>query len=204
MKKLLLIIAILLANVTVLVAQPNLSIRAGYNHATWGFGNNDETTWISGANFGVTTDLGKGEKVSFRPGIYFSAKGYGHNDDDVPRVRLNYVEVPLLAVFNIKGGDNVNFEFQAGGYMAYGIGGKTKVQSAVEYLPETHSVSPKYVKEKSFAGNCKEDKFDAGVNAGFGVNIHRFYIGVAYDFGLRVSCKSSHQCFMANVGYRLL
>ena len=203
MKRMLLFFVILLCNFAVSVAQPNLVVRTGYNHSTWGFRGDDKNTWVSGFNIGATTDLGRGEHACFRPGIYFTAKGYGHDDGVVPRVSLNYLEMPLLAVFKIGLGDNVKLEFQSGVYFAYGIGGKTKIEDSVVISPKDNSKSIKYIKEKSFGSNSEEDPFDMGVNVGMGVNYKRLFVGVSYDFGVIISCKNTHNCFMANVGYRI-
>ena len=204
MKKIILLLIVVFATGLTALAQTNFRICAGYNMATWGFGGNDATTWISGFNVGISTDIGKGEKVCFRPGFYFSAKGYGHDDNVVPYVKLHYLEMPLLSVFKIRLGDNAKLEMQAGWYFAYGVGGKTKVQKGAEYSSDNHSINIGYVKEKSFGGNSEEDRFDTGINAGVGINVYRFYIGTSYDFGTLFSCKNSHHCFMLNVGFRIL
>ncbi|MCR4559491.1 MAG: hypothetical protein K5685_05380 [Bacteroidales bacterium] len=59
-----------------------------------------------------------------------SMKGYKTEGWELKHLKLNfnYLEMPLLAVFQIPLNDKINIEFQTDLYFAYGIGGKVNLR----------------------------------------------------------------------------
>lgn len=151
--------------------------------------------WLCAFNLGVSCDIRKSETFAGRTGLYYSAKGY--KNTGTPYTHLNYMEMPMLAVFSKQLGKNVSLETQAGVYIAYGICGETKTPTSIGY---------RYV--SSFHGDNSlvetYKRFDWGWNVGAGINVNRVYIGCAYEVSALFGKHNTNHCIMANVGYRIL
>ena len=204
MKKFKLLFTILFATVLSSIAQSQISIRAGYNLSKVAKVINlqddcEKFDWKSAANFGVTIDFEKSEKFAFRPGIYYSMKGF-KADEVMPKVNLNYLEMPLLAVFKIGLTENSKLEFQIGPYLAYGICGKYKYETSV--TPKNNRFESEYTTYKSFSGEDSYKRFDLGINSGLGVSYKNYYLGASYELGTTyIMNKSPNHCLSINVGY---
>lgn len=162
--------------------------------------------WRYSFNVGVTYDFGIGKKLLFRPGIYYTEKGYHHFDDEY--THLNYLEVPLLAVLQQPIGKNASFEIQVGPFVSCGVGGRMKAgwlygdnfndEGKISDYDAYHYLYIECFK-KGDLGSFR--RFDAGVNMGFGVNIAHFYIGCAYDISLVDVSIGANHCGMIDLGY---
>lgn len=210
MKKFTFLFAILLGMVFSSVAQPKIGVRAGYNLtntiAISPEGHTSESK--SAANFGIVTDFRFSKNFVLRPGLYYSMKGYKIEGWEVKTLQynLNYLEMPLLAVFQIPLNDKINIEFQTGLYFAYGVNGESEFErldfSSSDIINRTI-----IEKQPTFKDNNLEfERFDCGINVGFGLNIHNFYIGISDEVGLKNITpthyyKYHHNCFSVNLGY---
>ena len=201
MKKILLSIAILFALLNTCFAQENTknfisyAVRVGDNYSTL-IGTNVSCKWKTGFNIGATVDFAFTDAFSLRPGVYFSMKGFKDDNDD--NIRFNYLETPILAIFSWSLNSNMSLELQTGPYFAYGIGGKTK-DEGLAYDPVTQKSEYRTFEDKVFD---HFDRFDWGLNAGVGLNIHQFYVGTAYELGItKIINGSRHNCYMINFGY---
>ncbi len=91
------------------------------------------------------------------------------------RFNLNYIELPLLAVFNVA----KNFNIHAGPYASYLIGANIKD-----------------LKDDGTINNITDldaenfNRFDWGVAGGFGIDISNFTLGARYNYGFREIGKS--------------
>jgi hypothetical protein len=211
MKKIAILFLVLLGGVLSGFAQPRIGVRAGYNMSNVLKlvdleGDEDEKLdWKSAANFGVTVDLRKSERFVFRPGLYFSMKGYKDNDYSyLPIANLNYLEMPLLAVFQFPVTDKLKIELQTGLYFAYGVCGKYKLEVGT-YMVTDENVNTyaktEYKKFPSFEETLLFKRFDWGGNLGLGISYDHYYLGAAYELGAVVFMHSSNHCFSVNLGY---
>lgn len=146
MKKILFIAAILAAFSTKSFSQARFGIQVGGNVAFTQFevGGDDDLTNKPkfGALGGFVADIPFGA-ISFRPELNFIQKGYKNSRkgsetilgvttayEDVDKVRLNYLEIPLNFVYNIPAGSGKVF-FGLGPNFGLGLSGKTKSESTV-------------------------------------------------------------------------
>lgn len=174
------------------------SIRAGLNISNR-LGIDDyhvpEYSWKRSFNIGVTCDFRKSKKFLGRTGIYYTEKGFDF-EELYPRTQLNYLEMPLLAVFQLPIGSLVKLEMQTGLFFAYGVGGYEKRRDHFK-IPFVYYHIPSF-QDKEWGDNYK--RFDAGINFGLSINVWRCYVGCSYDFSL-IFDKQANHCGMIDLGY---
>lgn len=173
---------------------PQFGVRVGYSTSIV-HGNTFEGKCLSGTNAGIIADFRVTDSWNIRPGVYFTMKGFDEKSaSDIDyKARLNYLEVPLLAVYKKAIGSKCALELQVGPYFSYGISGKSD---------QTKMTYDRYSYYKTFD---MFKRFDWGANVGIGFDIDKFYIGAAYDFGfVSIIRHALNHCIMANVGYRIL
>lgn len=118
-------------------------------------------------------------------------------------VRRDYLQLPALARFNWKIGEDVKFHIAAGPYLAYGIGGKRKYK-AMEMSDKGFSET-----DESFNPfkNSSYERFDWGLTFNAGVEVKRFTFNASYDMGLGNEYKYDgiglkYHTVSLTVGYR--
>ena len=172
------------------------SIRLGANQATLKlsgdiakFANNDNLT---GMDLGIVFGwfLGKSSFI-FEPGLYLTLKGgeiypdiNAPIDDAACKVRMTMLEIPLVIKYDIRVSEMVALQPFAGGFLGLGIGGSTKFNgTSTEF--DTFS-------------NEGFKSFDAGLRAGCGIEINRFYLEAVADVGLLDLANSQYRDFGFN------
>jgi hypothetical protein len=128
---------------------------------------------LTGVHFGLFAKLPITNSFAVQPELYFTTKGgeltyQNVVVDGTAKFNLNYIEVPVLAVFKIFPG----FNFQVGPYASYLVSSKVKNVNEVSFNFEDNIQSGDF------------NKFDTGVMAGFGIDVKSVEIGVRYNFGL--------------------
>ena len=127
-----------------------------------------------GFNVGVTLDYTLTSDLYLLTGLELSTKGckedVGLSKDATSN--LMYLQLPIHLGYKLAVTDATKIVFHAGPYVAYGIGGKTKIsESGVE------------VSVNSFGSN-RVKRFDFGVGLGVGAEFGKIGVGLGYDFGL--------------------
>jgi hypothetical protein len=109
--------------------------------------------------------------VFYSGGLVFIQK---RSNDAETKVTLDYLEVPLFALYQINSSPKGNFFGGLGPYFAYGVGGKTKSS----YGGQTYE-------NKSFDKNTGYQPFDAGLGLTAGYKMtDSFSFSLAYELGL--------------------
>jgi hypothetical protein len=135
------------------------AIRAGANYSDISIDGSSITTETdakAGYHAGLMYTFGLADRISIRPGVLFSTKGYKIHEESI---NLQYVEVPLSFLFYL--GSNKNgFYLEAGPYAGTGI--------------------------ESDIGDFGDDlkRLDLGLNIGLGFQLGRFGIGLNYGLGV--------------------
>lgn len=128
-------------------------------------------------NLGLYAKLPIAKGFSIQPELLYSSKGAKLSYNNVLlgtgeyRFNLNYVEVPVLAVFNIV----KNLNLQAGGYAAY-------LASANISRLNTSSGSVDRIRDLK---TSDFNRFDYGLAGGLGLDVANFTLGARYNYGLR-------------------
>ncbi|WP_426671371.1 porin family protein [Mucilaginibacter sp. McL0603] len=136
MKKIPLTLCLFLATITICFAQSlNFGIKAGLNLSTQSINPSGtaDTKNLTGFHAGIIVDIGL-KNFSIQPGLFFTTKGevtpqnlllltgVDHGTYNAKEV-LNYIEVPVNFLYNIKDAPKVKIYFGGGPYLAYGISG---------------------------------------------------------------------------------
>jgi hypothetical protein len=155
--------------------QPKIGIKGGINLSNLYVDDVEDENMKVGLNLGVFAKFPITKGFSIQPEVLYSSKGAKLTYDNLfgsgeYRFNLNYVEVPVLAVFNL----SKNINIQAGGYAAY-------LTSANIKRLEDGSSEADDVADLN-ADNFK--RFDYGLVGGVGFDIQNFTIGARYNYGL--------------------
>lgn len=121
------------------------------------------TKALPGFNLGVGMDYGFSENWSLQSGLMISSKGYKVKEGEYKETtRPIYLDIPILAAYKFNISDNTKFVINAGPYLAFGLGGKNKVDGIDE-------------SEKVFGDNGW-NRFDLGIQYGVGLEISEHYL----------------------------
>lgn len=150
-----------------------LGFKGGVNFTNVGTKTGVTNKSLTGVHFGLFAKLPITNSFAVQPELYFTTKGgeltyQNVVVDGTAKFNLNYIEVPVLAVFKIFPG----FNFQVGPYASYLVSSKVKNVNEVSFNFEDNIQSGDF------------NKFDTGVMAGFGIDVKSVEIGVRYNFGL--------------------
>ena len=174
-------------------------IRFGYNAATLRTEGFEEVSndFQSGASVGIVFGWYLGNSpLIIEPGLYYSFKGGkldGYERDWDMRTRLktnmHMFEIPLVFKYEVQYHNaGVCLHPFFGGFLAFGIGGKTKsVEGGHNDSWDTFS-----------DGEGQLGRTDAGLRMGCGLGVDHFYLELAYDFGLVNLASDSYNYFGFN------
>lgn len=188
---------ILLSLVTLGVsAQSNLkwNVNAGIGMSSW-YGDDTDGTDAKFAykvGIGLEVPFANTDVWSFQTGLNFISKGV-KGDYDAIDITVNqlYLELPLMVGARIHTASNFDLLFKGGPYLAYGVGGKTKIDD---------------VKGDTF-GNDGADlkRFDAGLGLGVAFEFDKIVVGIetGTSFTKVASGASAYNISaLATIGYR--
>jgi len=144
-------------------------VKVGANLSSMG-GDIKKTDYVFKYQAGVTADLAFSENFYLITGLDFQTKGTKSKPKGSADIKYNpmYLQVPVHAAYKFNVADNTKLVFQAGPYVAYGIGGKMKSQGT----------------KISIFGDDKFKRFDMGLGTAVGVELGKIVIKGGYDFGL--------------------
>jgi len=159
---------------------PKFGIKGGLNLTNLYVNDVKDEHIKAGFNAGFFAKLPVTRGFSIQPELLYSQKGAKLDYDNVfgsgeYRFNLNYVELPLTAVFNVAR----NFNLHLGGYASYLVSANIK---QLKSNGDGNTIS-----------NLNEDnfnRFDYGLVGGLGVDVDNFTIGARYNYGLREVGKS--------------
>lgn len=179
---------------------------AGFSQVKWDakFGMNfsnmtkfEDTKALPGFQLGVGMDYGFSENWSLQSGLMISSKGYKYKEGEYKETtRPIYLDIPILAAYKFNISDNTKFVINAGPYLAFGLGGKNKVDGVDE-------------SEKVFGENGW-NRFDLGIQYGIGLELSdRYLINLTGQNGFICPWdtedgedKPKNMTFSIGVGYR--
>lgn len=148
----------------------------------------------AGLNIGalVGFQLSPQAPVYLESGLFYSEKGgKGKNQGKKFIYNLNYLEVPVVIKYKFDVDGDFSVHPFAGGYMAWGIGGRIK----------------NYGDRETYKTFCEDNfkRFDGGIRLGCGFEYQILYGEMAYDLGIANIGhddfgSSKNGCFTINFG----
>jgi hypothetical protein len=155
--------------------KPKFGIKGGVNLTNLYVDDVEDENMKVGVNVGVFAKLPVAKGFSIQPELLYTSKGskLRYNNifgDGEYRFNLNYVELPVLAVFNL----GKNFNIHAGPYAAL-------LTSANIKRLDNESGEIDDIADLD-TDNFK--RFDYGLVGGVGFDIQNFTIGARYNYGL--------------------
>lgn len=187
----------------------NWQVRAGIGsaHVFGGVTNIDDRMGfhISG---GADIGLSKNGVWRFQPALQFVRKGwkfdgfYGNEQIMEAKycTRLNYLQLPLQMAARLRIGKECFFTFRTGGYVAYGLSGKTNMEILNTDHDETFDTNHfseafdfnrcAYDKENNRVVYPKFNRWDAGAFGGLDLIYQHFIIGCNVSVGLTKVCDA--------------
>ncbi|HLN52511.1 MAG TPA: outer membrane beta-barrel protein [Lentimicrobium sp.] len=194
-KQILALVAILLLGINYVAAQ-GFGVRAGVNfqniNGKDASGDALENKLITGFNIGANYEIPVGTDIYFQPGLLFSTKG-GKSTGEIlgvkydSKVMTSNIEVPLNIIFKpLLGTGHMLLGF--GPYVAYGIGGKVKVESGGEEEESDIEFTNEVTEDDLLTDKYYLKPFDAGAN---------FIIG--YELESMLSLQLNAQLGLLNI-----
>lgn len=212
MKQSIILFAILFCGSLISNAQLKIGITGGIDYSKTSirrlyqsdFGIQGKPTY----HFGLTSEYKLTDKVFLATDLLFSKKGFKQptvqevtaNDPQVYKVSyvdvsVDYLEMPVIPEFKVKF-EKMNVLFGVGPYVAYGIGGKIKMNIESGTSMSSYSTNIFWKKSdwirsndlnKSIAynlGQANIQHFDYGSVVRMGIEIHSITVNAEYQYGL--------------------
>ncbi|WP_203295867.1 porin family protein [Luteirhabdus pelagi] len=207
MKKLVLFAAVAVFGLTTMTAQEvRLGAKAGVNFASIGGDGTDGVDGRTSFHVGGLVEIPISEKFSVQPELLYSSQGakseytedfgFGVTADVEEKLKLDYINIPILAKFYVAEG----FSLQAGPQ----IGFLVSANAEIEYSAEGESDSEDADVSDFYSG------LDLGVGAGAGYRLNngvffqaRYVLGLSNinDFEGSDDFKNQNNVIQVSVGY---
>ena len=160
-------------------------------------GHTEKNNILPSFNVGIFGRFGLSSTVDLETGILFTGHGskaetYFNGGNDFVKSKFSpyYFQVPLNAVIKIPIQKGSNIFFNAGPYIAIGVGGKSKRETKIGPLYTTSENGKKFSNDDPFtsqqddAAYDKLKRFDFGLNVGGGFQFQHIILKVNYGLGL--------------------
>jgi Outer membrane protein beta-barrel domain len=189
-------------------------------------GQTEKNNILPSFNAGILARFDLSETVDLESGLLLTGRGskaetYFNGGADYVKAKFNplYVEVPLNLIVKIPLDKTSGIFFNAGPYVAIGVGGKSKTESKFGPLSSSSSSSIKFSNDDPFtsqqddAAYDKLKRFDFGVNIGGGFQFEHVLLKVNYGLGFAkinstesnntVNDKNKYRTLSVSVGFPL-
>ena len=215
MKKVFLLAGLIITTAGAYAQTISYGVKAGLNLSkltSSGNGGSVSSETLAGFHLGGIVDF-KFQSFSIQPGILFSTKGgstsvtsSGTNGGIFTgsisaKTTLDYIEVPVNFLYRSVAG-NGNIFIGAGPYIAFGVSGKSTLDTNINGQPDHQSENVKF---GSADGEIKNPDFGINALAGYQLN-NGFAISAGYGLGLtnlsnKDNSKVKNQGFNFSLGY---
>ena len=179
MKKIKLSLVIALLGMVSLVGAQNtsFSIKGGLNMSNFYGDELSDKSMKTGFHAGIGADFEFAPNMAIQTGLLFSSKGAKYTTDVLNSeldVTANFLQIPIHYAYKIDVMPGTRIVLHAGPYIAYGIGGKAKVNVAGENMVESDT----------FDSDFGLKNFDAGLGLGVGAEFGPILVDIGWDMGL--------------------
>lgn len=176
------LVVVFVAMASIVGAQnSSLSIKGGVNMSNfYGDDLNDKSMKV-GFHVGLGADFEFAPNIGIQSGLFYSAKGaeYTYSSAEV-NVTANYLQLPVHVAYKIDVTPGTKVVLHAGPYVAYGLGGKTKVNLGGTQLGSVDT----FKDDSAIDAFNGLKRFDAGLGLGVGAEFGRILVDLGWDMGL--------------------
>ena len=176
MKKLKLSLVIVFLGMISIVGAQNasFSVKGGLNMSNFYGDDLTDKNMKTGFNIGVGADLGFTPNMYLQTGLFFSTKGAKYKskaEGDLidASITANYLQLPVHLAYKIDVTPGTKVVLHAGPYVAYGIGGKSKLGK---------------LEVDTFDKDLGFKPFDSGLGLGVGAEFGPILVDLGWDMGL--------------------
>lgn len=179
MKKIKLSLVVALLSMVSFVGAQNssFSIKGGLNMSNFYGDELSDKSMKAGFHAGIGADFEFAPSMAIQTGLLFSSKGAKYTTDVLNSeldVTANFLQLPLHFAYKIDVMPGTRIVLHAGPYIAYGIGGKAKVNVAESNVAESDT----------FDSDFGLKKFDSGLGLGVGAEFGKILVDLGWDMGL--------------------
>ncbi len=181
-------------------------------------GQTEKNNILPSFNVGILARFDLSETVDLESGLLLTGRGskaetYFNGGADYVKAKFNplYVELPLNLIVKIPLDKTSGIFFNAGPYVAIGVGGKSKTESKFGPLSSSSSSSIKFSNDDPFtsqqddAAYDKLKRFDFGMNIGGGFQFEHVLLKVNYGLGFaKINSTESNNTVNDKNKYRTL
>lgn len=177
----LVLVVAMLAIVTGASAQLNLGVKGGVNMSNFYGDELDDQNVKIGFHVGLAADYEFAYNSAIQTGLFFTTKGakYSESIGDASAdftVNPMYLQLPVHYAYKLDVTPGTRIVFHAGPYVAYGIGGKSKLSGSLgDWDGGT---------EWDVFGDDGFKRFDAGLGLGVGAEFGPILLDLGWDMGL--------------------
>lgn len=167
-------------------------------------------SWKVGFLAGAVLDLKVGKGFVVQPGVFAKYQAYDYLSTSIKNLGgymrilkgdANYYtfQIPLLVSYRVNM-SSLEWQIDAGPYVAFGVGGNNNIESTELILGDTGSSTKTYKYKHGFYDKSDgvvvgNETFDCGLKLGTGLNIKsKYYVGVHYNLGL-INAGKNHDGF---------
>lgn len=163
---------------TISFAQVTWNAKAGMNISSY---DESEADAKIGYRIGGGFEYQISKMFSIQPSLFYSKKGAKMSEDGIKAtVNQNYLELPVMAALRLPVNEKMNIVLSAGPYMAYGVGGKTKLK--MSYLSiEWDTFGNSTIEDEEIEGL---KRFDAGIGVGVALEVDKWIFSMEAQNGL--------------------
>jgi len=187
MKKILTILAVLIATATVSTAQ--IGARIGMDFASFRGDWKDNFKSNVGLHLGLVYNLELADALSLQPGVFYVQRNW-KTDNDVfkedYKIHSHHIEVPIVLKYNLELTSDIKIDPHVGPYFGFGFAGKSK-----DEIP--------FYGKKMRVFKDKEDRdmgvanFDMGIQMGVGATFYdAAYVGFDFEIGFHEFGTANH------------
>jgi len=167
-------------------AQARAGIKGGLNVSNLYIDNIHDENARYGFNVGLYGQVLSSDKFAIQPELLFSTKGtkafYGGIVEQTVKYNLNYLDLPVLAVFKL--GESA--EIHVGPYASY------LLNANVSYSGDVANGDDEIDKDHL-------KSFDYGLVGGFGLNFGQVQVGARYNYGLvKIADSDAAELFLGD------
>lgn len=167
----------------------SLSIKGGLNMSNFYGDNLSKKNMKPGFHIGVGADLEFTPTIALQTGLLFTTKGAKYHYDFPLKavgeieynVTANYIQMPIHLAYKLEVTPGTKVVFHAGPYLAYGVGGKSKIVS--NYTQDKEQFIGEQ-ERNTFGKGFGFKPFDSGLGVGIGAEFGMITVDLGWDMGL--------------------